>query len=444
MRATDILMDRVWQLESETFHGTPGFVFAPITDIVWPHDDPTALHPVIQRQLVNVRTDLDYFSDLEISSLVQHGYCVARKACQCHPDLFGKEFPKDHPWDPIPKTDGATVSQPSATRFARLLHWFPGDERKEDHCATAADTDKARTLQASAVRRIWSRMLDYRDWTSYVYVPIIVPILVLTPYFAYTLYERSQTRTEIINSLAQNRPDVAYMSELLDGPMKPWTGEQAEEIGETDKPDLTGFQILEDSHILDLRKWTPTNASTTSPEHFIYGFRRLKVWRLKKETGNNNIFRLRLLPTNPLTQVRYPPQELQPRLLVHREENGATGEKPRRWEISVDFERVVPGDFVEILEEHLSPGDFVHDYGAFASLKFEPEADTAELTRWILMPEGREYKRHRLVRYETGKPETMELFKFASEYLEKNYKILAFKLLALKPGHTYELTWYYK
>src|SRR5262249_55187140 len=30
LRATDILMDRVWQLETATFQGTPGFVFAPI------------------------------------------------------------------------------------------------------------------------------------------------------------------------------------------------------------------------------------------------------------------------------------------------------------------------------------------------------------------------------------------------------------------------------
>src|SRR6516164_8936837 len=88
LRATDILMDRVWQLEIETLQDAPGFAFAPITDIVWPHDDPTALHPVIQRQLVNVRTDLDNFSDLEISGLVQHGYCVARKACRSHPELF--------------------------------------------------------------------------------------------------------------------------------------------------------------------------------------------------------------------------------------------------------------------------------------------------------------------------------------------------------------------
>jgi hypothetical protein len=82
LRATDILMDRVWQLETETFRDTPGFVFAPLTEVIEPADDPTALHPEIQRQTANIRTDLDRFSMLEISSLIRHGYCVARKTCR--------------------------------------------------------------------------------------------------------------------------------------------------------------------------------------------------------------------------------------------------------------------------------------------------------------------------------------------------------------------------
>jgi predicted acylesterase/phospholipase RssA len=439
LRATDILMDRVWQLESETFHGTPGFVFAPITDIVWPHDDPTALHPVIQRQLVNVRTDIDDFSDLEISGLVQHGYCVARKACRSHPDLFGEELPKDYPWDPIPRTAGAAATPPSATRFARLLRRLAPAERNGDKCAPAAGTLKARMLQGSAVRRIWSGMLDYRDWVSYIYAPIIIPLMILLPYFTYKAYQRSRHVNQLIESLAQGSPDLEYMSRLLDGPIKPWTGAPAEEVGEIDEPDLKGFYILQDSHILDLRKWTPATASET----FLYGFRRLKVWRLRKEVGNN-LFRIGLLPTSPLTQVRFPQQELQPRLRVHREEDRVTGATQCHWEMSVDCAKVAPGDLVEILEEHISPGLYVHDNGGSATLTFEPQAKTAELTRWILMPEGREYKSHRLLRYEKGKPETGEVFKFATEYLEKDYSILAFKLLALEPGYVYELTWFYK
>jgi hypothetical protein len=286
-------------------------------------------------------------------------------------------------------------------------------------------------------------MFDYRDWVSYLYVPIIIPLMLLLPYIAYKAYQHSHNVNQLIESLAQGSPDLDYMSRLLDGPIKPWSGEPAEEVGKIDEPDLRGFQILQDSHILDLRKWTPTNSARTGPEHFLYGFRRLKVWRLRNETGNT-LFRIRLLPTSPLTQVRFPPQELQPKLLVHREEDGSTGAQYCRWEMSVDCKKVAPGDLVEILEENLSPGEFVRDNGGSATLTFEPLAKTAELTRWILMPEGSQYKSHRLMRHERGKPDTAEVFKFATEYLATNYSILAFKLLGLEPGYVYELTWYYK
>src|SRR6516165_6205549 len=82
MRATDILWDRVWQLERANFAQQPGFVFLPMTDVVDLAEDPTALHPVAQVEVRSIRTDIDRFSDEEISSLVQHGYEVARKICR--------------------------------------------------------------------------------------------------------------------------------------------------------------------------------------------------------------------------------------------------------------------------------------------------------------------------------------------------------------------------
>src|SRR5262249_4942865 len=78
MRATDIARDRVWQLEVDTFLGTPGFVFAPMSKVVEPEEDATALHPEVQRMTADIRTDLDRFSPLEISALIRHGYCVGR------------------------------------------------------------------------------------------------------------------------------------------------------------------------------------------------------------------------------------------------------------------------------------------------------------------------------------------------------------------------------
>ena len=196
LRATDILMDRVWQLENETFQDTPGFVFAPITEVVEPAEDPTALHPEIQRQAANIRTDLDRFSPLEISSLVRHGYCVGRKACRAHPDLFGADLPGNAPWDPIPAPRGA--APPVAVAM-------PGRGPSREPVAA---TVEARTLQASALRRIWSTLLDYRDWVSYVYVPLLVPILFLLPYFVVKSYQRSQRVNHLIESLSQGSRDL--------------------------------------------------------------------------------------------------------------------------------------------------------------------------------------------------------------------------------------------
>ena len=58
MRASDIGMDRVWQLEKETFGNQAGFLFMSLSDLVQPYDDATVLHPEIPRRLPDIRTDL--------------------------------------------------------------------------------------------------------------------------------------------------------------------------------------------------------------------------------------------------------------------------------------------------------------------------------------------------------------------------------------------------
>jgi len=214
LRASDILMDRVWQLEKDT----PGFVFAPITEVVEPTEDPTALHPEIQRQAAHIRTDLDRFSVLEISRLVRHGYCVGRKACRTRPDLFGSDLPESAPWDPIARPRNGALSDPAATRLDRSSR------------GPTPPTTESRKLQASALRRVWSTLLDYRDWVSYLYVPILIPILVLLPLVVVKSYERSHRLNQLINSLSQGSPDLEVMSRLLEGSVKPWIGVNAEEV----------------------------------------------------------------------------------------------------------------------------------------------------------------------------------------------------------------------
>jgi hypothetical protein len=195
--------------------------------------------------------------------------------------------------------------------------------------------------------------------------------------------------------------------------------------------------------MLDLRKWTPTASGEGASSSSVYGYRRLKLLKQPENTGNN-LFRFRLLPTSPLAQVRFPLQQLRPRLRKSYVEGAVPGEKSCLWEASVDFQRVPAGDYVDLTYEHLSPGEFLQHSEGSDTVSSEIRAKTAELTRWILLPEGKEYRGFRTIRYKTGKPETAEAVKIVTEYLAEDYTILAFKLLLLEPGYTYDVTWYYE
>jgi predicted acylesterase/phospholipase RssA len=433
MRASDILMDRVWQLENETLKNTPGFVFARITDVVDSQQDPTALHAEIQRQLPSIRTDFDRFSDIEISSLIRHGYCVGRKTCRAHPELFGADLPADPPWDPVfvrAARTSALVTEAGALASRR---------------EPTAITREARMLHGSAVRRIWRTLLDYRDWVTYLYVPIMIPLLVLLPYFVVKSYERSHRVNQIVESLAQGSRDLEQMSRLMEGPVTPWVIEKQdfEELPADDKADLKGFHILQDLRIIDLRKWTPLEETRNKSESFVYGYRRLKVLK-EQENTTNNLFRISVLALSPQTQVRFPSQQLNPRLYARNLETSRQGERLMHWEVGADFQKVPAGEAVDIIYEHFSPGLFVREGVGSSTLTFEVEADTVELTRWLLLPEGREHRNYQLIRYETGKPAVAENVKVVTQYLADDNTVLAFKLLSLKAGYTYEITWFYR
>jgi hypothetical protein len=432
MRASDILMDRVWQLEIETFADTPGFVFAPVTEVVEPADDPTALHPEVQRQVAGIRTDFDRFSDLEISSLVRHGYCVARKACRARPDLFGTDLPAHPPWDPV---SGARGAAPPAALVAR-----PGGPPREPAPATV----EARALQGSAARRVWATLLDRRDWVSYIYVPLIVPILVLLPYVAAKFYQRYHHQRLLVHSLSQGSRDVEVMSRLLEqGPEPRWTGAAAEEVSKLDEPDLKGFVVIQDSWIMDLRRWKPDGTVKNDPDSYAYHSRRLMVAKTADSTANS-VFRWRLLARDPKAEFRFPHQELRPTLQKCLDINtSATNDRTCHWQADFDFRNVPVGQFVNLIVEHQGAGRYLEDDSDSTTVPLNLRADTAELTAWILMPAGKEYANFRVIRHEGGY-KNVEGVNVVTRYLAADSTILAFKLLSLKADHTYEVSWTYK
>jgi len=151
-RSADILMKRVGELEYERVqeqnifseellkdeHRLSRFRFTQLATEVHPHEDPHALHLNVQRAAKSIRTDLDKFSDVEVRTLVAHGYCVGRYVLK---DLYAETHPQviDKPlWIPecvqektgvfdnnVSADHKAVVTAKRLLRSARVrLHFF--------------------------------------------------------------------------------------------------------------------------------------------------------------------------------------------------------------------------------------------------------------------------------------------------------------------------------
>jgi hypothetical protein len=421
-------MDRVWQLETENFQDTFGFVFARVGDVVSPQEDSTALHAEVQRQVANIRTDLDEFSPLETSCLIRHGYCIGRKACRSRADLFGSDLPSNPPWDPVPP---ASIPQNASA-----------DSRRDGSNQEANPTTiVARHLQASASRRIWSTLLSLRDWASLIYVPILL-LLLLVPYFLIDSYQTSRRVSRLIESISHGSPDFEIMRQLMRAPMRPFKGVAVEEVPDLDAPDYKGFNILQDTHILDLRSWNPAAAGKTDTSSLVYGYRRLKVQ--KTENEGSNVFRVTTLATHPDSQFRVPSQRFQPKLRRMLAEKPNAPEKSWQFEVSVDLSKAPTGQVVDVIYEHYSPGLFVQRGEDSTTIMLRSDFDAAEQARWIVLPSGREYRSFEILRHETGKPATAEVVKGFTEFLAGYSSIVAYRMASVKAGYTFEVTWFYK
>lgn len=150
LRATDILMKRVGDLVYQRLldrQKQHEFAYVRITGTTDSISSGT-LPPAVQRRVSGIRTDLDAFTDLEISSLLQHGYGVARK------QLIEKGW-----------INGSTPN----------CKWFPVRIKALDA------NEWAKSLRKSGARSILP-LFSLRDWPIWaaMAVFIVVPGLAIT------------------------------------------------------------------------------------------------------------------------------------------------------------------------------------------------------------------------------------------------------------------------
>ena len=427
IRASDILWDRVWQLERENFGDQNGFVFAPVTRIVDPHVDPHALHPVVQAEVSTIRTDLDRFSDLEVNALVAHGYEVARDVQRQCDESGADQVPPGPPWEPLP----GSHSLASATIGALDDTAATGTART---AATSAAARLAQQLRRSSGRKVWSTLLDWKDWPSFIYVAAALLLFVALPIHVYRLHRHARMLTDVIDSIAKGDPDIRLVLDLVErDPTTDWKAIAVGPPAPSAAPNHAGIDLLALSRIVDLRSaWSGGSAAQTG---FIHVRDRITI-RVSDPAARDRPFVLRTsLPIEDVV-FRQPPR--QPPLAIHAiATDPDAGVGTPRYEFRYDL-TTVPIDepvtlelgavvrFRELAQRHLP-------------IVLEYPVDL--LTVWMLFPENHPYRSYRLLRYPQGEPAAAE--PMTSRYtIDHPYgQLIGWSLITPQLHTVYECRW---
>jgi len=432
IRATDILWDRVWQLERENFGDQNGFHFVPITRVVPQEEDPHALHPVLQAEVASIRTDLDRFSDLEVNTLIGHGYEVARSIHRRMAATAGGAVHEGPVWLPL-ESDAALLGAdvPGGTTTAAT--------GVEAHAGTARSGGTnprallAARLRRSGRRKVWSTLLDFRDWPSWIYAVMALVLLVWLPIRFWRMHHHERMLTSVINSIAKGDPDIRVVLDLVENdPLRDWRPIPVTDSDTLSPVHIGDIEILSRSRIIDLRKtWVGQGARDGQG---VVQMRDRLVIRIPEGATDPTLV---LRTANVVRDLDYRQPRNQPQITVRRGFEEVAGEKLARYELTCELS-AAPRDVPVTIEiatnvrfPKLLPG----------RMPFLLEHPTDLLTVWMLFPEDHPYHTYRLLRHPRDTPD-------ATEPLSARYTIdhpygtlIGWSVIKPEAGTVYECRW---
>ena len=424
LRSSDILMNRVWQLERTNFDHARQCVFLASSDTVSRESDPAALHPEIQIQVSRLRTDMDRFREIEISGLIRHGYCVARHACHTLPSPLSDNLGEHAPWDPTARASGNETNgsdAPDASRF--------------ENVALAA-----RALQRGTRTRLLNALLDPRDWITWIYVPLLVLLFVLLPLFGYRTYRHVRLNAALTRAVAETREDFGKMLELLEfGPPETFESMEFTQV-DTLAPRLAeeGLDIISDNRITDLREWLGRSAGETRR---VYVYRHVLV-RKNAEADNTPGLRLQSLWDSPDLSIHCENTGLKPVLQRVGRSSRDDPDGPCRWGVALDFSSVPIGETVEVIVNIMqtAPPDDSR-YAEREWWRFEVDANPEIATSWILLPSDMADANFNVVRSRNETPEVVELVKPTHQTKMYGGSAMNWSVVHPEPTFTYSTRW---
>ena len=417
MRATDILWDRVSQLERETFGKQEEFAFLPIIETVDPSEDPTALHPVVQAEVQSIRTDLDRFSAQEVNALARHGYEVARMVCRKNRTLGDAELPDAPPWAPIPEGDLTTHNVEDAMPFE-----------------PSGATRLSRQIRKSSRRRVWTTLLNWRDWPSYLYLAIVFVLLFYLPLQVYQLYRKSEMQEKIIKSIASGDPDIRQILDLATSdPTLGWISEEVRERPEPTDVSYEGVEVLTHSRFYDLRRWHPHEESLDRQGH-VYVRDRITLKLMESYDGDGHVT-IQFPSKVENLEFRQPNDELQGIISRISEPVEVRGQKRTIYELEYDLSNVS-------LEEPMTiEVELLLSHPKITRAPFVTHAKTDLISVWLLFPADRPYRTYSLVSYPvdgSAAPKIMDN-RYAIDHPYGS--LIGWSVVNPKEDHVYECRW---
>ena len=423
LRSSDILLDRVLQLERQNFAHEHQFNFMSLSDIVSEVSDPTVLHPEIQAQLGRIRTDLNRFHPFEISPLVQQGYCVARQTCRSLPPAISDQIAPGSPWDPV-----QPVKDSDRPTTADLLHRDPV-------------TTAARALQDSTNRHIFRSLLDLRDWFTWLYIPVLLLLLVGMPWFTYRTYRNAQLYSVLTQTLAQMRGDFGKMLELLQyGPPTEFTAtpfEEVNQLGASLKD--TGFNIVVDTRITDLREWL---SRSKSPTRRVYVYRQVVLRKISKTAKTVSLQLQSPWDTGDLA-IHYETTTLNPTLRRYNTAPNGDPQGPFIWEIGLDVSEVEVDELIELtvnIMQTVPRGD--RRFTETEWWQFDVDSQPEIITSWILLPSDQTPDSFTVVRTSDKTPDKAELVDPARSMLMEAGSVIYWSVVQPDSNYTYSSRWH--
>lgn len=380
MRASEILMDRVWQLETVSFAERKGVCFVPVTDVVSSDEDANAMHPEVQRQTTRIRTDLDNFSELECSALIRHGYCVARKRLRPHLESEGIKIPEGAPWSPV--NERGTAGR--------------GASRASGGSTASVPLANARSLQEGAQSGIWSRFFDLRDWVTYAYLPILLLVFLGLPYYLTTLYKEAQRAEVLTAAISEANPDFSQILALLrDGRPTDWSPSEYKALDVLQPmSDESHFEVVAETRIVDLRRIEGDAPGTAY-------VRRRFVVRKKAQHFDDSVMRLRF--TSRSSELRCSAVDRDPKLRrLETPDQYPDGRDRWNWEIDIELAEARVGEAVTIELEGFEMRAMHQSGKEWIDFPIYEGSDFASM--WILLPQGERTSGFDLVDYTMDDP----------------------------------------